>query len=62
MEKTEQTMKIGKHLLINLRMQLAKILVEYKDIFAWSSSNIGMVPREITEHKLVIPEGTKLVF
>lgn len=56
-KKPEQTVKIGKHLPIDLRMQLAKILVEYKDIFAWSSSNLGMVPLDIAEHKLDILEG-----
>lgn len=60
MEKPNQNVKIGKHLSIALRMQLARILVEYKDIFAWSSSDLGTISRHITEHKLEIPKGTKL--
>lgn len=38
LEKPEQTLKISKHLPISLRMQINEILVQYKDIFAWSSS------------------------
>lgn len=48
MQKPEHT-KIGKDLPIDLRKKLAKILVEYKDIFAWSSSDLGTVPCHIAE-------------
>lgn len=43
-------------------MEIAEILVECKNIFAWSSADLGVVPCEIAEHKWGIPEGAKLVF
>lgn len=43
-------------------MHLAKLLVEYKDIFAWSYLDLGMVACDIVERKLGILGGTKLVF
>lgn len=43
-KKLDQTVKIGKHFPVNLRMQLTKNLVKYKDMFAWSSSDLGMYP------------------
>lgn len=43
-------------------MKLAETLVEYKDIFAWSSSNLGIMPCHISKHKHGISEETKLVF
>lgn len=60
MQKLDQTVKVGKDLPIDWKMKLAKILVEYKDTFAWFSFNLGIVPRHITELKLGIPKGTKL--
>lgn len=62
MQKPNQTIKIGKSLPIAMRMKFTEILVEYKDIFVWSSSNLGIVPRSVAKHKLNIPEGTKLTF
>lgn len=55
-------MKIGKHLALALRMKLAEIFVECTDIFAWSSSDMGIICRHIAEHKLGIPKGINLVF
>lgn len=60
--KPDHTVRIRHNLSIDLWLQLAKILVEYKDIFACSSSDLGITPRRIAEHKLHIPKGTKLVF
>lgn len=53
---------IGRNLPIDLRMRLAELLVEYKYIFAWSSSDLGIIARQILEHKLGIPKGQKLAF
>lgn len=43
-------------------MRLAETLVEYKEIFAWFSSDLDIVLREIAEHKLGIPANAKSVF
>lgn len=61
-QKLHQTVKIGKNLSIALRMKIVEVLVEYWDIFAWFSFDLGIVPRHIAEHKLGIPKGTKLIF
>lgn len=60
--KPDHTVHIRHNLSIDLWLQLAKILVEYKDIFSCSSSDLGIISRRIAEHKLGIPKGTKLVF
>lgn len=43
-------------------MKIAEVLVEFKDIFASNSYDIGGLPKEIVEHKLGIPSTAKLVF
>lgn len=62
MQKLDQSIKIRRHLPTSLHIELAKILKQYKDIFVWSSSDLGIIPHSIAEHKLGIPEGTKLAF
>lgn len=47
---------------MDLRKKLAELLIEYKDIFAWSSKDLDVIYREFMEHKLGFPEGLKLVF
>lgn len=61
-QQPDHTVKSGRALPIPLRMQLAELLVQCKDIFPWSSVDLGMVPRFIAEHKLGIPSCTKLTF
>ncbi|KAI5650306.1 hypothetical protein M9H77_36311 [Catharanthus roseus] len=46
----DHTRHIRHNLLIDLRINLAELLVEYKDIFAWSSSDLGIIPWHIVEH------------
>ncbi|KAI5658790.1 hypothetical protein M9H77_27583 [Catharanthus roseus] len=46
----DYTVRIGRNLPMNLRMNLAELLDEYKEIFAWSSSDLGTLPRHIAEH------------
>lgn len=59
--KPEQTVRIGRALPVNIWMELAELLIKYKDIFAWSSKDLRVVHREFTEHKLVLEES-KLFF
>lgn len=61
-QQPDHTIKIGRALLISLRMKLAELLVQYKDIFPWSSVDLGIVPHSNVEYKLGIPSGTKLTF
>lgn len=54
-QQLDRTLKIGRTLPVSLHMQLAELLVQYKDIFAWSSAYLGIVPNSIAENKLGIP-------
>lgn len=57
----DRTVKKGKDLSISLRMKIAEVLVEFKDIFFWNSDDFGGIPKEITLHKLSVPDKAKLV-
>lgn len=46
----DRIVHIGRNLPIDLRMRLSELLVEFKDIFAWSSFDLGIIPRYIVEH------------
>lgn len=43
----DRTIKLGRALSIGLRMKIVEFLVEFKDIFVWSSANLGVIPKEI---------------
>lgn len=46
----DRTVKIGKDLFIGMHMKIAKVIIEFKCIFAWKSDDLGRIPKEITEH------------
>lgn len=60
--KPEQTVRIGRGLLFDLRLKLVELLIKYKESLACSSNDLGVIPREFAEYKLGISIGTKLVF
>lgn len=52
---------IGRDLPISISMCLVGLPVEFKDIFKWESSDLGVYHRHICEHKLGIPPTTNLL-
>lgn len=54
--------RIGWGLPLDLRKKLAELLIENKEIFKWSSNDLGVIPKEFAEHILGISARIKLVF
>lgn len=50
--KPEQMVRIGRDFPLDLQMKLVELLIEYMQIFAWSSNDLGVIFREFAEHKL----------
>lgn len=44
-----------------VRKEVCDILVEFKDIFSWTLSNLGTISQDIAEHKLGIPDDIQSV-
>ncbi|XP_074299665.1 uncharacterized protein LOC141630815 [Silene latifolia] len=60
-DQTPQELKIGITLDPMERQQFTDLLLEYKDVFAWSYKDMPRIVREITEHKIPIKPGAKPV-
>lgn len=57
-----RTIKIRRALPLDVHMKITKVLVEFKYIFAWQSTDLGIVPKDISKHKLGFPANTKPIF
>jgi hypothetical protein len=51
-EEKPQDVLISAVLLIKFQYQVKDLLINYKDVFAWSYKELKEIPREIYEHKI----------
>ncbi|GJT20169.1 hypothetical protein Tco_0878875 [Tanacetum coccineum] len=60
-EHPEQTVMIGFDLTEKIRSKLCNLLQRSLDIFAWTSTDMTGVPRQIAEHRLNVRKGCQPV-
>ena len=60
-EGTTRPIYFNKELSVGEKEELVKLLLEYRDVFAWNYSEMPGIDKELVEHRLNINRGAKLV-
>lgn len=60
-ECLEQVIKIGRGLLRETQETLVTLLLEFKEVFAWTANDVPWIPRDLMVHQLNVDPRIKLV-
>lgn len=57
----KRKIRLGASLPLQLQRQILEVVAEFSYVFAWSPTNLGIIPRSFMRHKLGIPSSAKPV-
>jgi hypothetical protein len=58
-KETPKLVKISKYLPPEMKRKYAKLLKQYKDVFAWSYDELRTYDTTVIEHKIPLKQGVK---